>query len=308
MAYTGITTPNTGTDTAATLSRDVYVGVLAAYLRQVKFADKITTRVISSGTGAQFIVEGKEDAVDTNVVSYPLTGTQVDVTGSTQDEIVINLDRPQYIARRIDKFEEATAVYDVVPMNLNQIGSKLANVVDRKSSAGIEAASLATGLVGNGNGTVVVNTSLPGGAAAAVTASGLGDEIIESIYASVAALEANDNTEEVFVALTPTNFQYLPQSLNIVSSDFTGGNGGLDTGIVKLVGNAKVFSSNNLPTTAGLIALAWTREAAGCVKLWDVKTKITEQEEFLDAKLITAYFSNGIAALKPSAAVSIKNV
>ena len=307
MAYTGATTPNVGSDSTNALNRDVYVGVLSAFKRKSLFADKILTRVITGGTGAQFIVEGKEDAVDTNVVSYT-SGTQVAVTDSTQDELVINLDRPQYIARRIDKFEEATASYDVVPMNLNQIGSKMANVVDRKAVAGIEAASLATGLVGNGSSVTVVNTALPGGAAAATTASGLGDEIVESVYAAIAALQVNDDFNEIMVAMSPTNFQYLPQSLNIVNNDVTMDNGGLDTGIVKMIGGAKVYSSNNMPATAGLIALAWTQEAAGCVKLWDVKTKVTEQPDFLDAKLITAYFSNGIAALRASSAVSIKNV
>ena len=307
MAYTGNTTPNVGSTGATALNRDVYVGVLSAYLRRTVFADKITTRTIDGGTGAQFIIEGKEDTVDTNVAAYT-AGTQVNVTGSTQDEVVINLDRPQYIARRIDKFDEATASYEVIAMNVNQIGAKMANVIDRKSSAGIEASSLATGVAGNGNGTVVVNTALPGGLAAAATSALLGDEIVESVYAAIAALQTNDDYNEVFVALNPTNFSYLPQSLNIVNNDVTSGNGGLDTGMVKMIGGAMVVSSNNLPATAGLIALAWTKEAAGCVKLWDVKTKITEQPDFLDAKLITAYFSNGIAALKPASAVSIKNV
>lgn len=307
MPYTGATTPNVGSDSAAALNRDVYVGVLSAFKRKTLFADKILTRVIRGGTGAQFVVEGKEDRDDTNVASYT-SGTQVNVTGSTQDELVINLDRPQYIARRIDKFEEATASYDVVPMNLNQIGTKLANTIDRKAVAGIEAASLATGLVGNGDGKVVVNTALPGGLAAAATAEGLGNEILESVYAAVAALQEDDDYNEIMVAMSPTNFQYLPQSLNIVNNDVTSDNGGLDSGIVKMIGGAKVYSSNNMPATAGLIALAWTQEAAGCVKLWDVKTSVTEQKDFLDAKLITAYFSNGIAALRASSAVSIKNV
>lgn len=307
MAYTGASTPNVGTDTTNTLSRDVQVGVLNAFMRKTKFIDKLDSRTIQGGTGAQFIIEGKEDATDTGSATYT-AGAQVDVTSGTQDERVINLDRPQYIARRVDRFDEAVASYDVISMQYRQIGSKLANVVDRKASAAIEASSLATGLVGNGNGTVVVNTSLPGGVTAATTAAGLGDEIVTSIYAAVAAIQDSDDDGEIFVAMSPTNFSYLPQSLKIVDSDYTNANGGLDTGEVKMVGGAIVFASNNLPATAGLVALAWTRQAAGVVKLWDVQTKIGEQQEFLDAKLITAYFSNGMAPLRPNSAVSIKNV
>lgn len=307
MAYTGASTPNVGSDTTNTLSRDVHVDVVTAYARKTSFLDKIYTQTIQGGTGAQFTIEGKEDAADTGAATYA-AGGQVSITAGTQDEIVINLDRPTYVARRIDKFDEAVANYDVMAMQVRQIGSKLANVIDRKVAAAVEAASLATGLVGNGNGTVVVNTALPGGVAAATTASGLGDEIAESIYAAVAAIRTSDDMSDIFVAMTPTNYQYLPQSAKAANADFTNGNGGFDVGEVKEVGGAYVFQSTNIPATAGLIALAFSEQAAGMVKLWDVNTKITEQADFLDAKLVTAYFSNGVAPLRANCAVSIKNV
>lgn len=308
MAYTGASTPNVGTTTTNALNRDIHIDVLMAFQRRTGFMDKIYTQTISGGTGGQFTIEGKEDTDATGTATYS-AGTQVNITAGTQDERIINLDRPTYVARRIDKFDEAVANYDVMAMQNRQIGSKLANVIDRKCSAAIEAASLATGLVGNGNGTVVVNTALPGGVAAAATAEGLGNEIIESIYAAVAAIRASDDFGDVNVAISPTNFQYLPQSLKIVYNEYnTTMNGGLDTGTVAMVGGAKVFQTNNLPATAGLIALAFTDQAAGMVKLWDVQTKISEQPDFLDAKLITAYFSNGVGSLRPNSAVSIKNV
>lgn len=307
MAYTGSSTPNVGTDSTNTLSRDIHIDVVMSFQRRTGFMDKIYTQTITGGTGGQFTIEGKEDAVATGSAAYT-AGSQVNITAGTQDERVINLDRPTYVARRIDRFDEAVANYDVMAMQNRQIGSKLANVIDRKISAAIEAASLATGLVGNGNGTVVVNTALPGGAAAATTAEGLGNEIIESIYAAVAAIRASDDYGDVYVAISPTHFQYLPQSLKIVNKDYTGGNGGLDSGTVAMVGGAQVFQTNNNPTTAGLIALAFTEQAAGMVKLWDVQTKITEQPDFLDAKLVTAYFSNGVGSLRPNSSVSIKNV
>ena len=307
MAYTGSSTPNVGTDTTNTLSRDIHVDTLLAYQRKTAFMDKVYTQTITGGTGAQFTIEGKEDADDTNSASYT-AGSQVNITVGTQDERVINLDRPTYVARRIDKWDEAVANYDVISMQTRQIGSKLANIIDRKISAAIEAASLATGLVGNGDGFVVQNTALPGGAAAAATAEGLGNEIIESIYAAVAKIRSSDDMGQVYVAISPTNFQYLPQSLKIVNNNYTSGNGGLDSGQVAMVGGAQVFETNNLPTTAGLIALAFTDQAAGMVKLWDVSTKITEQADFLDAKLVTAYFANGVGTLRPNSAISIKNV
>jgi len=72
--------------------------------------DKVYTQTISGGTGAQFIIEGKEDTDATNTASYT-AGSQVNITVGSQDQRVINLDRPTYVARRIDKFDEAVANY-----------------------------------------------------------------------------------------------------------------------------------------------------------------------------------------------------
>ena len=308
MPHTGATTPSVGTDSTNDLLRDIDLDVLMAFDRQTRFADLIRIDSITGGASAgSFIVEGKEDITDGNLAAYT-AGTQVNVNNGTQDEITITLDRPQYESRRIDKWDAAVARYDTLAMNVRQLGTRLANAIDRKVSAAVEASSLATGLVSNGNGTVVTNTALAGGAAAGATAELLGKELIESIYASIAAMEANDVIGDVYVGMSPANFQYLPQALTIVSSDYTSNNGGLDIGDVKMVGGATVFKSNNLPATAGLIGLAFTAEAAGMVKLWDVQTDVNPQPEFLDAKLINAYFSNGVAALRPQCAVSIKNV
>jgi hypothetical protein len=308
MAYTGATTPSVGTDSAADLKRDVTLDVLQAKERQTRYADLIRVDTIPNGASAgSFIIEGKEDKTNGNLATYP-TGTQVNVNNGTQDEISIALDRPQYESRRIDKFEQAVARYDTLAMNVRQLGTRLANAIDRKCSAAVEASSLATGLVSNGNGTVVTNTALRGGAAAAATAELLGKELIESIYAAVAAIRTNDVQDEIYVGMSPTDFQYLPQALTIVSDDYTSANGGLDIGDVKMVGGATVFTSNNLPSTAGLIAQVFTAEAAAMVKLWDIQVDIAPQPDFLDAKLINAYFSNGVGALRPQCSVSIKNV
>lgn len=308
MPYTGNTTPNVGTTSTATLSRDIYLDTLDSFKRSLVFSQYVYKQTIEGGTGGQFIVEGKEDTADGNIASYS-AGTQVSVSNGTQDQRVINVDRPQYEARRVDRFEEMTARYDVIRMQLDQIGTNLAAKVDRKVAAAIEAASLATGVAGNGNGTVVVNTALPGGAGASgLTPAQLGDEIAESVFAAVAAIQGSDDMGEVYVALKPTNYSYLVQSSKAVNADYTSGNGGFDSGKVMKVGGATIVMSNNVPSTAGLIGLAFTAQAAGMVELMGLQTKITEQADFLDAKLITGYFANGVGSLRPNSAVSIKNV
>ena len=302
MAYTGAGTPNTGTDTTNTLSRDVQLDVLEAYTRKMVVAPLLWTKEISGGTGGQFIIEGKEDATDANVAAYT-AGAQVDITNGTQDEIVINLDRPQYVARRIDKWNEAVANYSVVAMNVRQVGAKLGAFVERKAIAAIEASSLATGLVGNGDGTVVVNTAIASGG----DATAKGNALADAIYESVNAIRENDDESDIFVYLSPTNYSYVARSDRANNTDFTNGNGGFDSGIAKEVGGAYLLRGNDLPTTANLEALVFTYQSAGIVKLWDVQSKITEQADFLDAKLLTAYFSNGMGALRAGSTVSIKS-
>ncbi len=303
MTYTGATTPNVGTDSVNDLTRDITLDVLQAFERRTRFINIIRVDTIPNGAAAgSFIIEGKEDAADGALAEYG-AGTQVSVSNGTQDEIIIPLDRPQYESRRVDKWKEAVARYDTVAMNIRQLGTRLANAIDRKAAAAVEASSLATGLVANGDGTVITNADLATG----TTAEALGISLAESIYAGVAALQENDVDEEVYVAVSPTWYSYLPQSFNAVSKDFTNDNGGYDSGIIKMIGGANVFASNNIPATASLVGLLFTSEAAGVAKLWDVQIDIDKEPAFLNAKLISAYFSNGMAALRPQCAVSIKS-
>jgi hypothetical protein len=307
MAYTGVFDPKAGTESTGTLTRDIQLDTLQAFTRTNIATNLLYTQTISGGTGAQFIIEGKEDTADGNIAEYS-AGAQVSVSDGTVDQRIINLDRPQYEARRIDRFDEAVSNYDVIAMQVRQMGANLSAKVDRKAFAAIEAASLATDLVNNGNGTVVVNTALSGGVAAGTTAEANGDAMAESIFEAVAAIRESDDNGDVFVVMNPTEYSYLVQSGKAVNADFTNGNGGFDSGMVKYIGGAYVLQSNNLPATTGLKALAFTGQAAGIVKLFDLTTNQLSQADFLDATLLTAYYSNGMGVLRPNSAVSIKNV
>jgi hypothetical protein len=306
MAYTGATNPTIGTDTGDTLTRDVQLDVLDAYTRALKAAPLVYTKQIPLGaSGGQFIIEGKEDTDDVNIAQYA-RGTQIDVTNGTVDEIIINLDRPQYIARRLDSFEIAITNYPAVSMNVRQVGAKLASSVDRKILATIEASSLTAGTnnVNNGGGTVV---TLPAPISSYPNAEARGDILCEALYAGVAALRANDDTNEIFCFLNPNYYSYIVQSGRAVNTDYTTSNGGFEMGKVYQVGGAVIEWTNNMPTTAGLIALMFTYQAAGIVELWGIKTETENQIEFLNALLILSYYSNGMGVVRPQSAVSIKD-
>jgi len=304
MAYDGNTTPNIGTDTAADLTRDITLDVLEAFQRKTRFMDLIRVDNIPEGSAAgSFIIEGKEDRDDGALTEYQ-AGTRVNVSNGTQDEIIVPLDRPQYESRRVDKWKQAVARYDTVAMNVRQLGTRLANAIDRKIAAAVEASSLATGLVANGDGTVVINAGI---VVPMTDPEATGKAFAQAIYAGIAAMRENDVEDEIYVACSPTLYSSLPQALITIDSDYTNGNGGYDIGEVKMVGGASVFTSNNIPATANLHALMFTGEAAGMARLWDIQIDINEQPEYLNAKLINAYFSNGVKALRPQCAVSIKS-
>lgn len=306
MAYTGAITPNTGTDTTNDLARDVELGVLESFVRGQVVTPILWTQTITRGTAGRFVVEGKEDdgTFDaTNVATYAV-GTQVDVSDSTQDERTIALDRPQYEARRIDRWDEAVASYPVMQMNVRQVGNKLSATVERKALAAIEAASLATGLVNNGDGYVALNADIASG----TTLSEIGDALCETIYEAAARIKESDTTGEVYFVTTPRNYAAIVNSQKAINTDFVSqANGGFDLGEVRMVGGVIIQQTNDLPATAGLEGLMYTTESAGIVKLWDVQTKIGEQQEFLDAKLITAYYANGMGAVRPNTSVSVKS-
>jgi hypothetical protein len=160
MAFTGATNPLSGNDTTNTLTRDIHAGVIEALKRPTVIFNTIYKQSGTGGTGLRFVIEGKEDTDDTNVASYATAGTQINVTAGTQDEITINFDRPQYVARRVDGWDEAVTNWGVMEMQGRQIESKLLNSIDRKAVAALESATTTTGLVGNGSGHVVVNATI----------------------------------------------------------------------------------------------------------------------------------------------------
>ena len=256
-------------------------------------------QTIPEGNAGQFIVAGKAD--ESIVDEYADTNLQVDVTAGTQDERTIVIGRPQYIARRVPQFEEKIAHYDIRSMYTTQMGEALAHQVDKAIFAQVELAAAGTGLAGNPGGNTVTNAVI----ASATTPGAVGNALAESIFEAAAALRTNDDNGEAYVVVTPTNYAALVQSGQAVNADFTNGNGGFDTGVVRQVGGVTVLQSNNLPATAGLEGLVFTRQAVGVLELIGMKTNQATQIDFLDAVLMTAYYAYGMGVLRPESAVKI---
>lgn len=306
MAYTGADKVLTGATTTNDLSRDIYIETLEAFNRRNVFLSLVMRQTIQSGKAGQFIVGGKSDGSD--AAEYA-RGTQVGVTDTAFDERTIVLERPQYVAKRVDQFEERVAHYDVRGPITTWMGETLAYNVDKKIADTVFLAS--QGIDPNqplaGNPGPNANIVLPGTGA---TAMEKGDELAEAIFAAKATLEENDDYGEAVAVISPADYGYLVQSGQAVNADFTSGNGGYDTGVVKQVGGVTIISSNNVKgsnsaAVAKLRGLVFTNQAVGILELIGLRTNQETQIDFLDSTLMTAYYAMGTGVLRPESAVAI---
>ena len=305
MAYqpaaADIISNGSGTD----LSRDVYIETLEAFNRTLVALPLVRRQTISSGNAGQFIIGGK-----TSDSTQPDTydrGTQVDVTEVEFDERTIILARPVYEAKRVDQFEEKVAHYDVRTIITNNMGEALANKVDRMVFDQIFAASSGTGLASNPDAATLLAITYTG------TAVAKGNVLADAIFDAAALIRTNDVMDDLYVAVSPTEYSAIVRSDRAVNADFTNGNGGFDTGKVMQVGGVTLVQSNNVKGTAGgtggatekLLGLVFSSEAVGVLELIGMTTNQEKQIEFLDSTLMTAYYANGMGVLRPECAVSI---
>ena len=303
MAYTGAASIITGATTTNDLSRDVYIETLEAFNRTVVGLNNVRVQTISTGKAGQFIIGGKTS--DSTVPATYARGTQVDVTDAEFDERTIVLQRPVYEAKRVDQFEERVAHYDIRSVITNQMGESLGNKVDREVFDTLFLSANGTGIVSNPDAGQVAAITYTG------TAKQKGDLLAEAIFEAAAKLQENDVNEAPVCVLNPVDYSNLVQSDRAVNADYTNSNGGIDSGMVMEVAGVRILRSNNLKgnnggsTTAKLLGLVFTPEAAGVLELIGMTTNQEKQIDFLDATLMTAYYANGMGILRPECAVAL---
>jgi len=308
MAYTGANAILKGATTTNDLSRDIYVETLEAFNRRNVFMALVMKQTIASGKAGQFIIGGKTDGSDTATYAR---GTQIDITDTELDERTIVLERPVYVAKRIDQFEERVAHYDVRSPITNMMGETLAYKVDKKIADTVWLAS--QGQTPNiplaSNPGPNANIVLP--ALTTPTAMDKGDQLAAAIFDAKAVLEENDDYGEAVAVVSPQDYGYLVQSGQAVNADYTSGNGGYDTGTIMQVAGVRILSSNNLKGTLGAAAtaklrgLVFTMDCAGVLELIGLRTNQEDQIDFLDSTLMTAYYAIGTGVLRPESAVAL---
>lgn len=297
----------TGGTSAATLSRDVLMEVKEAFDRTNIMLPLISTQYLPSGHAARFIIGGKDDytlaKTQGRIGTDTATGTDISVNPTKFDQRLINLDNVVYDARRIDDAEEAVADYEVRGPITNMIGTVLGQKIDVTIIEKLGLAAEDTGLVDNPNApAVIVNGVITSGSSAKEKGNALGESIMEAI----ASLEGVDNQNEKVVIVSPLRAAWLAQS-DFINKDYTSNNGGMDTGVIGMVGGAKVYKTNHLSAASnieGLEAFVFTKEAVGYAILQDVKTEVNyDYNKF--ATLISGRFKTGCGTLRPECVVAI---
>ena len=281
--------------------------VLKAFDQKNIGLKNVKTRTITNGRSAQFPVIGK--ANDTDVLAHTPGD---DVTPNVIDfaEKVITIDQRYYYSLFLDDFETKMIHFEYRGELAKQMAEALSTKIDKAIFNGILKAVDTTPVAGQESGTVILNTDT-----ANSDAEVAGDAIVESIFEASAAFNAKDVPEmgRVFIT-TPQNYYKLVQSGKAVNRDFTGGNGGIDTGKVFTIAGVPIYWSNHIPTTYTadldgdgtaedhtVQGLFFTPDAYGVVKLMD----ITSESNYIPEKLgylLTSYYALGMDVLNPGAA------
>ena len=296
----------------------VFAGeVLTAFKNQNIMMPLHSVRTIKNGKSAQFPMTGVATA------DYHTAGNEITGGAIQHNEKVITIDDLLISSAFIANIDEAMNHYDVRSTYSKEIGNALAQVADKNILKVIGAATTdETNYVGQGqrNNTDI---TIAGSAAA-------GTDIANAIFAALQALDEKNVTGEKYVVVTPaiyyTLFNQGSAGLSAVMNKDFGTGGNVNTGTVPTIGGAKVFMSNNIPTTdttsadttpnpttgndyntinfSGTKGFVFTKEAAATVKLLDLGVE-SEYQIQRQGTLMVAKYAMGHDSLRPECAVKL---
>ena len=282
--------------TAKDLFLKVFAGeVLTAFEARNIAMPLHRVRTINSGSSASFPLTGIA------TTATLAAGNEVSPSAIKHSEKVVNINDLLTSSVFIAKIDEAMNHYDVRSIYSTEIGNALAKAADTAIFEKIAAATDDTGTYAGDNAVNHADVELEGTASTTD-----GTNVADAIFASLEKLDAADVTGEKSVVLDADTYYRLFTGDNsniagVMSKDFgTGGN--LNTGSVPLIGGAKVYMSNNLPT--GSKGLVFTKDAAATVKLLDLGVE-SEYQVSKQGTLMVARYAMGHDSLRPECAVKI---
>ena len=316
----------------------VYAETLAAFERKNVFMELITKQTIDSGKSAQFIVDTRgeeqtvatsganglqsgsgvlDNALNTGVVRTHGLGVDSRTLGSDVNigERTILVERPKIVRKNVDNFEEKMAHYALRSVVTNQMGSSMANYVDRRVLWELDKAFADAGLTNVQDTAGSVYESAIG---AGSTAEEKGDAILDAIFRAVAILDGKDQIgQERYFVTNNENYYNLLQSAKAVNRDFNAGdNGSIATGNVFKIGDVTILRSNNIhndlaPNITGVAGQGevvagylMTKDVVGMVELMGLQTKQWFDNDY-DQTVMKTSLASGYGALNPASLVAI---
>lgn len=324
------------------LSLTIYAETLAAYERKNVFADIVTKQTIQGGKSAQFIVNtrGEEAAVasmvagtagtvganalNTGVVRTHNIG--VDSRTLASDVIIgertITVERPKIVRKNIDDFDSQIVAYNTRQIVTGQMGSTMANYVDRRVIKELDKAMVATALLDANYGSIqvqdVASNVYSASIGTAATREGKGDYTVEGIFAMAAELDDKDqmDAERYFVCNNETYYNIL-LSQKAVNGDWNAGdNGSIASGNVFQIGGVKILRSNNLAAALLTSTLAMsgggqtmvgfmlTADVIGMLELYGLRTKQWQDDDY-DQYIMKASLATGYGILNPASLAAL---
>jgi len=317
--------------TKSGLALVVYAETLAAFERKNVFMELLTKQTIQNGKSAQFIVNGRggESSID------PATGLPDGTKGAAAGEVqthaiginqrlsasqmviterTILVERPIFVRKQLDNFEEKMAHYNIRSMITGQNGSTTANFVDRRVLIELDLATTEAATDTQYAAGAVFNTLITTGA----TAEAKGDAIVDAIFAGLSILDGKDQIgEQRYFVTNNTNYYNLLLSQKAVNRDFNAGdNGSISTGEVFRIGDTIILRSNNLSDTLApnaidvtgqgdtLSGYLFTRDVIGMVELMGLATKEWFDDDY-DETVMKVQLAAGFDTLNPGSLVAI---
>jgi hypothetical protein len=254
-------------------------------------------RTISSGSSAQFPLTGIATTATLTA------GNEVSPSAIAHSEKVVNINDLLTSSVFIAKIDEAMNHYDVRSIYSSEIGTALANAADTAVFQAIADATDDTAEYAQGANQNNADIEIAGTPSAST-----GTDVADAIFQALEALDTKNVTGEKSVVLDAQTYYKMFSGSNsniagVMNKDFgTGGN--LNTGTVPLIGGAKVYMSNNLPT--GSKGLVFTKDAAATVKLLDLGVE-SEYQVAKQGTLMVARYAMGHSSLRPECAVKLTN-
>ncbi len=313
------------------LALTIYAETLAAFERKNIFMELITKQTIDTGRTAQFIINGRGAETEISVTTGLPTGALGDADGAIQThtlgtdqrlgasqmvitERTIVVERPLYVRKQVDAFEEKMAHYNLRSMITGQNASSLSNFLDRRILVELNIACGAAATDTQYAYGSVYNIAIGNGA----TSEARGDAIVDALFAGLSILDGKDQMgEQRYFVTTNTNYYNLLLSQKAVNRDFNAGdNGSISTGNVFKIGDTIILRSNNMidalaptPLTVSgqgtdLAGYLFTRDVIGVVELMGLQTKEWFDDDY-DETVMKAQLAVGVDTLNPGSLVAI---